>query len=242
MTPQLMQLIEETFEYGMTNVHTAFPAVVKSYDGETRRAEIQPSLKRKMSNGKFMELPIIVDVPVLYFGTAKAGIHIPLEEGDEVLIVCSERCLDSWKDAGGDSIEDTDTRRFSMPDAICIPGLQAQTFPNISEKEDCFALHHDEKICITNNKSTVTIENEEITIDNGKATISIDASGNVNIETSGKFTFKNDTTNLKEVLKELKKEVYNLVTTGSQATQQTSPATQALLDTWEQTKLNQLLD
>ena len=85
MTPQLMQLIEETFEYGMTNVHTAFPAVVKSYDAETRRAEVQPSLKRKMSNGEFMDLPIIVDVPVLYFGTAKAGIHIPLEEGDEVL-------------------------------------------------------------------------------------------------------------------------------------------------------------
>ena len=85
MTPQLMQLIEETFEYGMTNVHTAFPAVVKSYDAETRRAEVQPSLKRKMSNCEFMDLPIIVDVPVLYFGTAKAGIHIPLEEGDEVL-------------------------------------------------------------------------------------------------------------------------------------------------------------
>ena len=56
MTPQLMQLIEETFEYGMTNVHTAFPAVVKSYDAETRRAEVQPSLKRKMSNGEFMDL------------------------------------------------------------------------------------------------------------------------------------------------------------------------------------------
>lgn len=97
MTPQLMQLIEETFEYGMTNVHTAFPAVVKSYDAETRRAEVQPSLKRKMSNGEFMDLPIIVDVPVLYFGTAKAGIHIPLEEGDEVLIVCSERCWTAGK-------------------------------------------------------------------------------------------------------------------------------------------------
>ena len=168
MTPQLMQLIEETFEYGMTNVHTAFPAVVKSYDAETRRAEVQPSLKRKMSNGEFMDLPIIVDVPVLYFGTAKAGIHIPLEEGDEVLIVCSERCLDSWKDAGGDSIEDTDTRRFSMPDAVAIPGLQAQTFPNISEKEDCFALHHDSKIVITTEKTTITVDEDKITLDNGK--------------------------------------------------------------------------
>lgn len=224
MTPQLMQLIEETFEYGMTNVHTAFPAVVKSYDAETRRAEVQPSLKRKMSNGEFMDLPIIVDVPVLYFGTAKAGIHIPLEEGDEVLIVCSERCLDSWKDAGGDSIEDTDTRRFSMPDAVAIPGLQAQTFPNISEKEDCFALHHDSKIVITTEKTTITVDEDKITLDNGKNKIEIDDTIDFESTGTGTIKFGNSIATLGKILSDLLDDLVGMTTVGSPATHTVNPS------------------
>src|SRR5574344_1090118 len=208
MTPQLMQLIEEIFEYGMTNIHIAFPAVVKSYDAETRRAEVQPSLKRKMSNGEFMDLPIIVDVPVLYFGTAKAGLHIPLEEDDEVLIVCSERCLDSWKDAGGDSIEDTDTRRFSMPDAVAIPGLQAQTFPNISEKEDCFALHHDSKIVITTEKSKLEIND----------TIDFESTG------TGTIKLGNSIATIGKILSDLLDDLAGMTTVGSPATHTVNPS------------------
>ena len=224
MTPQLMQLIEETFEYRMTNVHTAFPAVVKSYDAETRRAEVQPSLKRKMSNGEFMDLPIIVDVPILYFGTAKAGIHIPLEEGDEVLIVCSERCLDSWKDAGGDSIEDTDTRRFSMPDAVAIPGLQAQTFPNISEKEDCFALHHDSKIVITTEKTTITVNEDKITLDNGKNKIEIDDTIDFESTGTGTIKFGNSIATLGKILSDLLDDLAGMTTVGSPATHTVNPS------------------
>lgn len=224
MTPQLMQLIEETFEYGMTNVHTAFPAVVKNYDAETRRAEVQPSLKRKMSNGEFMDLPIIVDVPVLYFGTTKAGIHIPLEEGDEVLIVCSERCLDSWKDAGGDSIEDTDTRKFSMPDAVAIPGLQAQTFPNISEKENCFALHHDSKIVITTEKTTITVDEDKIILDNGKNKLEINDAIDFESTGTGTIKFGNSVATLGKILSDLLDNLAGMTTVGSPASHTVNPS------------------
>lgn len=224
MTPQLMQLIEETFEYGMTNVHTAFPAVVKNYDAETRRAEVQPSLKRKMFNGEFMDLPIIVDVPVLYFGTIKAGIHISLEEGDEVLIVCSERCLDSWKDAGGDSIEDADTRKFSMPDAVAIPGLQAQTFPNISEKENCFALHHDSKIVITTEKTTITVDEDKIILDNGKNKLEINDTIDFESTGTGTIKFGNSIATLGKILSDLLDNLAGMTTVGSPATHTVNPS------------------
>src|SRR5574344_61450 len=223
MTPQLMQLIEETFEYGMTNVHTAFPAVVKSYDAETRRAEVQPSLKRKMSNGEFMDLPIIVDVPVLYFGTAKAGIHIPLEEGDEVLIICSERCLDSWKDSGEDSIEDTDTRRFSMPDAVAIPGLQAQTFPNIKDKKG-FSLHHDSKIVITTEKTTITVNEDKITFDNGKNKFELDDKIDLESTGSGTIKFGNSIATLGKIMSDLLDDLAGMTTVGSSATHTVNPS------------------
>lgn len=222
MTPQLIQLLEENFECSMSNVHTAFPAVVKSYDAETRRVEVQPSLKRKMPNGEFMDLPIIVDVPVVFPATKKCGIHFTLEEGDEVMLVCAERCLDSWKDSGGSGIEDGDIRRFSMPDAMCFPGLQATEFPSIEEKE-AFALHHDTKIVITTKKTTITIEEDKLTYDNGKNKIEID--DKIDLESTGSGTLKigNSVATIGKLLSDFIDYVANMKTVGSPATHTVSP-------------------
>ena len=94
----------------------------------------------------------------------------------------------------------------------------------------------------SNNVQIATNSNDEVSITNGKATVKIDSSGNVTVETSGKYKFKNNTTDLKSVIDGLAKEVENLITVGSPATQSTSPATKALITTWRQSKLNLLLD
>lgn len=94
----------------------------------------------------------------------------------------------------------------------------------------------------SNNVQITTNSNDEVSITNGKATVKIDSSGNVTVETSGKYKFKNNTTDLKSVIDGLAKEVENLTTVGSPATQSTSPATKALITTWRQSKLNLLLD
>lgn len=94
----------------------------------------------------------------------------------------------------------------------------------------------------SNNVQITTKSNNEVSITNGKATVKIDTSGNVTVETSGKYKFKNNTTDLKSVIDGLAKEVENLITIGSPATQSTSPATKALITTWRKSKLNLLLD
>ena len=94
----------------------------------------------------------------------------------------------------------------------------------------------------SNNVQITTNSNDEVSVTNGKATVKIDSSGNVTVETSGKYKFKNNTTDLKSVIDGLAKEVENLITIGSPATQSTSPATKALITTWRQSKLNLLLD
>lgn len=101
----------------------------------------------------------------------------------------------------------------------------------------------DGKAVYSNPKVSVTVGDDgSFEVKNENATVTISSDGSIQIQTKGKFTFKNDTTDLKTVLSELKKEIYNLKTVGSPATQSTSPATQALLDVWESTKLSQLLE
>lgn len=87
----------------------------------------------------------------------------------------------------------------------------------------------------------ITSKDGDITVKNDKATVLLDKDGNVNIQTKGKYTFKNESTDLYAVIDGLAKELENLVTQGSPATQATSPASKATIASWRNGKLNQLL-
>lgn len=96
---------------------------------------------------------------------------------------------------------------------------------------------------ITSNNTSIEInKDDEITVNNGKATVTIDKNGNVKIDTSGKYTIKNSSTNLKDVIDGVAKELENLTTVGSPATQATSPASKTTIATWRTSKLNLLFE
>lgn len=96
---------------------------------------------------------------------------------------------------------------------------------------------------ITSNNTSIEINKDnEITVNNGKATVTIDKNGNVKIDTSGKYTIKNGSTNLKDVIDGVAKELENLTTVGSPATQATSPASKTTIATWRTSKLNLLFE
>lgn len=93
---------------------------------------------------------------------------------------------------------------------------------------------------VSNNVQISTNKDSEITVTNGKATITVDKNGNVTIDAQGKYTVKNGTTDLKQVVDGLATELENLTTVGSPATQATSPASKGTIATWRSSKLNQL--
>ena len=96
---------------------------------------------------------------------------------------------------------------------------------------------------ITSNNTSIKInKDDEITVNNGKATVTIDKNGNVKIDTSGKYTIKNSSTNLKDVIDGVAKALENLTTVGSPATQATSPASKTTIATWRKSKLNLLFE
>ena len=94
----------------------------------------------------------------------------------------------------------------------------------------------------SNNTSKEINKDDEITVNNGKATVTIDKNGTVKIDTSGKYTIKNSSTNLKDVIDGVAKELENLTTVGSPATQATSPASKTTIATWRESKLNLLFE
>ena len=216
---ELTRLLDETLEYKMTGFHTAFPGVVEKYDAATRRADIQPSIKRKMPDGEYASLPIIPDVPVRYCGNKQFTIHFPLEKGDEVLLIVTERATDTWKAEGGQGIEEKDLRRFDIQDCIAITGNAPKDF--IPVKEDGLNIVHktapdgefisritmddnrieikyrekadvvieDDKIRAQTEKCTFEMFGEKVNLTNGKDEIIAD-SGNVEVSALTKAVIK----------------------------------------------------
>lgn len=88
-----------------------------------------------------------------------------------------------------------------------------------------------------NKVELTTTADGDIVVDNGKATITVDKNGNVAVNAQGKYTVKNGTTDLMNVINELAKAVENLTTTGSETAQSASPATKLAVNQW---RLNQL--
>ena len=93
---------------------------------------------------------------------------------------------------------------------------------------------------VSNNVQIAANKDSEITVTNGKATITVDKNGNVTIDAQGKYTVKNGTTDLKQVIDGLATELENLTTSGSQTAQATSPASKGTIAVWRESKLNQL--
>lgn len=89
-------------------------------------------------------------------------------------------------------------------------------------------------------KNFIQFKSGEVTIENNKTKTKIDTNGDITIETEGKYTIKNNSTDLKTVMDGLATELNNLVTVGSPATQKTSPATQSLITKWKTEKLDML--
>lgn len=121
-TPDLVDLILTGIRANQLELNTCMPATVTQYNSETLTATVQPSFKRFDTKGNFTSRPQIEDVPVVFPRSGARGVYFPLAAGDPVLLVFSQRSLDTWLDNGGE-IDLRDTRLHNLNDAIAIPGI-----------------------------------------------------------------------------------------------------------------------
>jgi hypothetical protein len=121
----------ESFDTGMRllfdamlgGVHTATVGVVQAYDPAKMRATVQPCLMRKYYDLPTpVKLPLLMDVPVLFFSTGSLHIIAPPDPGSYVLLVICERSLDRWLTSGG-VVDPLVPRKFDLSDAVAVPGL-----------------------------------------------------------------------------------------------------------------------
>lgn len=114
----------------LSNIHTALPAKIISYDYTKRKASVQPVINKKLTNDEEFEMPIISSVPVVFPHSGGASLIFPVKPNDFCLLVFCERNIDNWKQTGL-QVAPFDLRKFSLSDAVAIMGVLP--FTEISE-------------------------------------------------------------------------------------------------------------
>ena len=117
------------FEEFVKDIHTILPGQVVSYDPDTQRAVVTPGYHLHMKDGRVLPRPPIADVPVVWFSAGGHTIHSRLQEGDNVVLMVSERGMDRWKvdQVPGES----SATMFSLKDAMAMPGFPAMSWTRV---------------------------------------------------------------------------------------------------------------
>ncbi|SXK95417.1 Gp138 family membrane-puncturing spike protein [Klebsiella pneumoniae] len=129
---ELQETLERVKDKSVANARTALPGVILSFDPDTVTCSVslcskssKPVPYEDISKTESMDFPLLVDLPVVFPRGGGVTLTFPLAEGDECLVVFSDRCIDFWWQNGGVQ-ELVDWRSHDLSDAFVIPGPQSQ--------------------------------------------------------------------------------------------------------------------
>ncbi|MGD8707103.1 MAG: Gp138 family membrane-puncturing spike protein [Nitrosopumilaceae archaeon] len=118
-----VDIFEKFFKSREECIHTCLPGKITRYDADKRKAVVKPLVKIKNKNGAIIEVPAISEVPVICPGGSNFSLTWDIKNGDGCLILFAETGIGNYLNSSGQVVEADDMSRFSLTDAICIPGL-----------------------------------------------------------------------------------------------------------------------
>lgn len=118
-------------------IWTALPGIVTGVDLTKQTVSVQPSVQGSVSdaqgNVSNVNLPVLVDVPIVWPRAGGFALTFPIKAGDEVLVVFSSRCIDAWWQSGGVGVA-AEARMHDLSDgfAVFAPTSQSKKLSNVS--------------------------------------------------------------------------------------------------------------
>ena len=113
-----------------SNLRVAIPGIIKAFDAATQTVKVQPAIREVIYDGvgtpTHVELPELLDVPVIMPHAGDYAITLPIAEGDECLIIYADMCIDGWWQSGGVQNQ-VEMRRHDLSDGFAILGPWSQT-------------------------------------------------------------------------------------------------------------------
>jgi hypothetical protein len=160
-----------------TELWTALPAYVVSYDPVKRTISAQPTISLQASdqfnNTYTLNFPVIPDIPVCFPNGGGFTLTFPIRassdpaQADECLLIFASRCIDGWFAYGG---------------------VQTQVEPRMHDLSDGFAIIGPKSAPAAQAVPGVSTSAVQLRTDDGQSFVQIDNTGKVLVETDAAST------------------------------------------------------
>lgn len=198
-TEESLRLAQENAQAQMW---TALPGIVKAVDLAKQTCSVQPAIRGSVTDkeGKTSpcDLPLLVDVPIVFPRAGGFALTFPVQEGDECLVVFASRCIDAWWQNSGVQ-EPAEWRMHDLSDGFAILAPTSQPRKLDGVLSDAVHLRTDDGQAFVKIDSGYNITAKtpaKVDIDAG-ADITVTTGANINLKAGGQVNIDASNVNLK---------------------------------------------
>lgn len=183
----------QTISHIMSQLRVAIPGIIVSFDATRQVVSVQPSINEVIRNNgipQTLSLPQLDDIPIVIPRAGGYSLTMPIQKGDECLIVFADMCIDAWWQSGGTNNNQIDRRRHDLSDGFALVGIWNQTRVLEDYSTTSSQLRNDDGtivIDISDTNGITVISSEGVTVNaTGSGDVEINTNtGNVEINTDG---------------------------------------------------------
>ena len=131
------QIYENLINEAMFRTRCCIPCIIQSYNNANNTVECQPAVRERIINEdgtiQYVQLPLLINVPVVFPGSANFDIKFPLSKNDECLVFFSDLSIDNFWQKG--SVQNpVEVRRHDLSDGMAIPCMMSMPRRKVTPK------------------------------------------------------------------------------------------------------------
>jgi hypothetical protein len=108
---------------------TGMPGIIQSFNPAAMTCEVQPAIMGRIRQPdgtiRYVNMPLLVDVPVYFPAGGSVVLTMPVAPGDECFVAFADRCIDAWWQQGGIQ-PPMELRMHDLSDGFAFVGVFSQ--------------------------------------------------------------------------------------------------------------------
>lgn len=180
----LSEVINGLVEARTSRLNTCLPGVIVGVRQEAYGVflDVQPSINLVAETGETLPRSVVLNIPTILPMSSTGGLQFELNVGDPVVLLFSQRGLETWKSGDGKPSAPSDMRMFDPRDCMAMPCVFPKQTSPANPGKHTYPHSSSDVVLVHNIGKANEVE------------IRLQKSGDVVINTSGKVTVNSSET------------------------------------------------
>ena len=110
------------------DLRVAAPGIIQNVDFEHQTCTVQLAVRERLNYDgdlQWTDIPVLPDVPFFIYSGGGYCVTLPIQPGDECLVIFGDNCMDAWWQSGGVQNQ-VEMRRHDLSDGFAVVGFRSQ--------------------------------------------------------------------------------------------------------------------